>query len=57
MRPLGLRAKLVVTFHSLFLVFTLVFAWYLIRRQGTIALAGAGDPGPKGSLRPFSAGS
>lgn len=37
MRSLGLRAKLVFTFTSLFLVFTLVFAWYLIRRQGTIA--------------------
>jgi methyl-accepting chemotaxis protein len=37
MRPLGLRSRLVVTFTALFLVFTLVFAWYLIRRQGTIA--------------------
>jgi methyl-accepting chemotaxis protein len=37
MRTFGLRTKLVVTFTGLFLVFTLVFAWYLIERQGTIA--------------------
>lgn len=37
MKTLGLRAKLVVTFTGLFLAFTLVFAWYLIERQGTIA--------------------
>jgi sensor histidine kinase regulating citrate/malate metabolism len=37
MRTLGLRTKLVVTFTGLFLVFTAVFAWYLIRRQGNIA--------------------
>jgi len=37
MSTFGLRAKLVVTFTGLFLAFTLVFAWYLIDRQGTIA--------------------
>ena len=37
MRTLGLRTKLVLTFTSLFLAFTAVFAWYLIERQGTIA--------------------
>ena len=37
MRTLGLRTKLVLTFTGLFLVFTVVFAWYLIERQGTIA--------------------
>jgi methyl-accepting chemotaxis protein len=37
MSTFGLRAKLVVTFTGLFLAFTLVFAWYLIERQGTIA--------------------
>ena len=37
MRALGLRTKLVVTYTGLFLAFTLVFAWYLIERQGTIA--------------------
>ncbi|HEY5284411.1 MAG TPA: methyl-accepting chemotaxis protein [Polyangia bacterium] len=37
MRTLGLRTKLVLTFTGLFLAFTLVFAWYLIERQGTIA--------------------
>ena len=37
MRTLGLRAKLVLTYTGLFLAFTLVFAWYLIHRQGTIA--------------------
>jgi methyl-accepting chemotaxis protein len=37
MRSFGLRAKLVVTFTGLFLAFTLIFAWYLIERQGTIA--------------------
>jgi len=36
-KALGLRTKLVVIFTGLFLAFTLVFAWYLIRRQGTIA--------------------
>ena len=37
MRTLGLRTKLVLTFTGLFLAFTLVFAWYLIERQGAIA--------------------
>jgi methyl-accepting chemotaxis protein len=37
MRALGLRTKLVLTFTALFLAFTLIFAWYLIHRQGTIA--------------------
>jgi methyl-accepting chemotaxis protein len=37
MRTLGLRSKLVLTYTGLFLAFTLVFAWYLIHRQGTIA--------------------
>jgi sensor histidine kinase regulating citrate/malate metabolism len=37
MRRLGLRAKLVLTFTALFVAFTLIFAWYLIHRQGTIA--------------------
>lgn len=37
MRTLGLRTKLVLTFTALFLAFTLVFAWYLVHRQGTIA--------------------
>jgi hypothetical protein len=37
MRSLGLRAKLVLTYTGLFLAFTLVFAWYLIYRQGTLA--------------------
>jgi methyl-accepting chemotaxis protein len=37
MRTIGLRTKLVLTYTGLFLAFTLVFAWYLIARQGTIA--------------------
>jgi methyl-accepting chemotaxis protein len=37
MKTFGLRTKLVFTFTTLFLGFTLVFAWYLIYRQGTIA--------------------
>jgi hypothetical protein len=37
MKTFGLRTKLVVTYTALFLAFTLVFAWYLIYRQGTIA--------------------
>ncbi len=37
MRTLGLRTKLVVTFTTLIMAFTSVFAWYLIHRQGTIA--------------------
>jgi methyl-accepting chemotaxis protein len=37
MRALGLRTKLVVTYTALFLAFTVVFAWYLINRQGTLA--------------------
>jgi methyl-accepting chemotaxis protein len=37
MKPLGLQARLVLTFTALFVAFTLVFAWYLIHRQETIA--------------------
>jgi methyl-accepting chemotaxis protein len=37
MRTPGLRAKLVLIYTGLFLAFTLIFAWYLIARQGTIA--------------------
>lgn len=37
MKVPGLRTKLVLSFTGLFLAFTLVFAWYLIHRQGTIA--------------------
>ena len=37
MKRLGLRFRLVLTFTTLFLAFTSVFAWYLIHRQGTIA--------------------
>jgi len=33
----GLRAKLVLIYTGLLLAFTLVFAWYLVARQGTIA--------------------
>jgi len=37
MRTLGLRTKLVLTYTGIFLAFTLVFAWYLVARQGSIA--------------------
>jgi methyl-accepting chemotaxis protein len=37
MRKFGLRSRLVLTFTTQFLVFTVVFALYLISRQGTIA--------------------
>jgi len=37
MRAFGLRTKLTLTYTGLFLAFTLVFAYYLIHRQGTIA--------------------
>jgi methyl-accepting chemotaxis protein len=37
MRTLGLRTKLVLTYTGLLLAFTLVFAWYLVQRQGSIA--------------------
>ncbi len=37
MRTLGLRTKLVLTYTGLFLAFTLVFAWYLVARQGSLA--------------------